>query len=112
MNNLVLIADSLTLVRFRFALEPDVGRRLPHLLFVDAAYHDSCLGAALRVLGGNLNSFRGLVNDRMGVADIEGETLALHIRSEPNAVNIEALLKAGAHAGHGIGDERPDQTVE
>src|SRR3954468_13614677 len=101
------VAHTLALVRLRLARLADLGGDLADQLLVDADHREA--GRVLDLEGDAL----GWVDlDRVAVAEVEGELLAVQRGSVADACDLQALAIAVGHADDHVVDEGPGQAVE
>src|SRR5574344_939650 len=91
------VHDTLALVGLGLAELADVGGHLAHELTVDAGHHD--VGV---LLPRDLDALGGIVEDGMAVAEVQTELAALEGSLVADAHDVEFLLPAFRHAGHGV----------
>src|SRR5262245_20385144 len=104
---LARVADALTLVRLRLPGRADLRGDLADQLLVDADDRE-----AGRVLDLEADPFRRIDLDRVAVAQVELELLAVERGAIADARDLEALAIAVGHADDHVVDQRPGQAVE
>src|SRR5262249_30611119 len=103
----VFVADALTLVRFRLAGRPDLGRELADLLLVGALDDDR--GRVGQLDGHAIG--RGH-RDGVGVPDGEDDRLLVHAGLVADALDLEALFVTRGDALDHVGDQAAGQAVQ
>ena len=98
---LVGVAHALALVGLRRTDVADLRGHLPDLLAVDALDQDLGLARGL-----DRDALRDREVHRMGEAERQVERLALHLRAEADADELELLLVALGDAPHHVGEVR------
>src|SRR6187397_2827790 len=101
------VAHALALVRLGLAGRADLGGDLADQLLVDADDRE-----AGRVLDLERNALGRVDLDRVAVAQVERELLAVLRRAIADAGDLEALAVAVGHADDHVVHERPGQAVE
>src|SRR5512145_1360951 len=107
-DDLLRVLDALALVGLRLAERADLRGGQAEEVLVDPLDREPGL---LRVhLGGD--ALGELEDDRVGEAEGEVDLLALDLRLEADAADLEHLLVALAHAVDGVADEGAGEAVE
>src|SRR6266850_5876967 len=106
-DTLIAVAHALAFVRFRRIEAADFGRNLSYHLAVRPL--DGEFGILLH---GHFDLIGNIINDRMGVAQVEIDRFTGDSRLKANPLNLEFLNKAFAYAADHVVDEGTTKAVQ
>gem|GEM_PF-1253396 len=84
MNNFIFVANPFTLIRFRAALEANIGSNLTDHLLVSPFDNDPSLPAPDAIGNFYFNTIRCFINNSMRITDVERKFLTLNFGPVPN----------------------------
>src|ERR1700687_3353170 len=104
---LIVVTNTLALVRLRLAHAPNLRGKLADLLLVRAADDDRG-----RIHQFNRDAIRRLHLNRVGIADREDNAFLVHTRLVTDALDLEFSLESLGHAFYHVGEQAAREAMQ